>query len=132
MTYSYNNVLYLNDCLAEFSVSEDCIRPCVLTHIEVKVTHPQHGNVASLLAVKINRNACHDKFLEVMDESSPGLMRFGTKLFDKYGMLKPWLVENDHHKGSGCWGFELNKGILAYVLHVGVNVAVSFPIRIFL
>lgn len=115
----------LNDCVANFSVSNDYDR---LKHIKVTVTHPQHGHIASLSAIQIDRNRCRSSFLEVVDEHSNELKQFGTKLFDKNGKLMPWFVENDHHKGTGCWGFELNNGIIMYVLRVDVIAVVCFLI----
>jgi hypothetical protein len=115
----------LSACKVTFSVSEDYETPKVLKHIEATVNHPEHGDIASLEAVHINRNRCRGIFLEVMDEHSDELLQFGTKLFNKNGQLRPWLVESDYHKGTGCWGFELNEGMLVYIISMDVKPAVS-------
>jgi hypothetical protein len=115
----------INDCKATFTASADDESPRVLKHIEATVKHPQHGDIASLTAVQINRNRCRGMFLEVMDEHSDELLQFGTKLFDKKGKIRPWLVQSEYHKGTGCWGFELNEGMVVYILSMDVKPAVS-------
>lgn len=56
-----------------------------------------------------------------MDEESDELHRFSMKLFDKNGMVRPEIVDHEHHKGSGAWGRELNDGTLVYIDDVEVK-----------
>ena len=115
----------INDCKVTFTALADDESPAVLKNIEATVNHPQHGDIASLQAIQINRHRCRGMFLEAMDENSDELLQFGTKLFDKKGQMRPWLVESEYHKGTGCWGFELNEGMLVYIMSIEVKPTVS-------
>lgn len=99
--------------------------PNVLKDIKFSAIHPEHGEVGSLRAWVIDKPACRDDFIEIMDGLSKEMADFALKLFDKYGKLRPELVENEYHKGSGCWGRELNDGIIIYVVSVRVEPQVS-------
>jgi len=62
-----------------------------------------------------------------MDSESDELQKFGVALFDRYGRIKSSLA--DWKKGNGCWGAELNRKDIMYVLDVEVdpNVSLSSP-----
>ncbi|KAJ7721720.1 hypothetical protein DFH07DRAFT_760315 [Mycena maculata] len=49
------------------------------------------------------------------------LFTIASTLFDKYGEIRPWLVDDEYHKGSGVWGRELNEGRLVFVISVSVK-----------
>ncbi len=49
----------------------------------------------------------------------PSSSRFGVALFDRYGKIKSSLV--DGKKGNGCWGAELNKQDIMYILDMQVD-----------
>ncbi|KAH8099639.1 hypothetical protein BXZ70DRAFT_240010 [Cristinia sonorae] len=59
--------------------------------------------------------------LDVSGLDMPPRFEFWSKLFDKHGFVKRELVRHEHHKGSGCWGWELNQGMLVYVDVVWVD-----------
>ncbi|KAF7295980.1 Ankyrin repeat family protein [Mycena kentingensis (nom. inval.)] len=95
--------------------------PRVLKDLTVIVKHPAHGEVASLTARRIVRNACPGDFLRVLDEETDEMATFSTKLFDKYGKVLPEHIELGYQSGSGCWGRELDEGTLIYVFWVSVE-----------
>ncbi|KAF8066500.1 ankyrin repeat family protein [Lyophyllum atratum] len=113
--------LKANDCIPKFSTSPDDENPRVLEDITLELNHPEFGLVGSLSAMKIIRHFCRGSFLEVMDAHSDEFHQFSVALFDKFGRVRPWLLEQGNRRGSGCWGSELNDGQLVYVLDMNVN-----------
>lgn len=95
--------------------------PRLLKHIYINAQHPMDGRVGSLVALEINRDKCRGDFISILDEESQELSEFATTLFDKFGMLKPELVEHEHLKGTGVWGRELDSGKIIYVVSVDVE-----------
>ncbi|CAL1705726.1 unnamed protein product [Somion occarium] len=69
----------------------------------------------------VNRNVLRGTFLQILDGESDELHQFSQKLFDKNGFLKPELIEHDYHRGTGCWGEEVNDGLLVYIDTIEVN-----------
>ncbi|OBZ78418.1 hypothetical protein A0H81_02167 [Grifola frondosa] len=111
----------IDHCTVNFQVDDDCEHPGALKNIDVEVRHPEHGQIALLSSLKIDRSKCFGQFLQIMDDHSQELHEFSVKLFNKYGKLKPDHVDHEYHKGSGCWGRELDDGMLIYVVDVEVN-----------
>ncbi|KAH9849666.1 hypothetical protein C2E23DRAFT_356962 [Lenzites betulinus] len=64
---------------------------------------------------------CRSDFLEIMDEDSQELQEFSSALFDKFGRLQREIIDNEHLKGSGVWGRELDEGTLLYIFSVEVE-----------
>jgi hypothetical protein len=60
----------LTECLTKITVENDCETPRVLKNIQLQITHPVHGGIASLHAIRIIRDNCRGRFLEVMDDES--------------------------------------------------------------
>ncbi|KAG6916022.1 hypothetical protein DXG01_008791 [Tephrocybe rancida] len=104
-----------------FSAEPDDENPRFLLNITMEVTHPELGAIASMSVIQIRRHFCGDSFLEIMDENSDELQKFSVALFDKFGRVRPWLLEPGNRRGTGCWGDELNYGELIYVLDMSVN-----------
>ena len=77
--------------------------------------------IARITGVIIMRHLCRDQFFSVCDEHSNELAQFSTRLFDNNGMLKPEYTQNEWHKGTGCFGKELNNGALIYLDTVEVD-----------
>lgn len=115
-----------SDVSFQISLNDDPEYPSVLKFIGVKVTHRVHGDLGGLRAVRILRRFCKGKFLEVMDADSDELHQFSTTIFDKYGLIRPWLVNEGVKKGTGCWGHELDKGELVYITDISVRAPVCF------
>ncbi|RDB26046.1 hypothetical protein Hypma_006134 [Hypsizygus marmoreus] len=113
--------LQLDACTATISVTPDDENPKSLHNIELEVTHPELGHIGRLSGIKILRQFCGTRFLEVLDEHSQELQTFGSDIFDKNGRIRPWLVEEGRRKGTGCWGRELDTGILIYILNMSVD-----------
>ncbi|KAG6864944.1 hypothetical protein C0991_006173 [Blastosporella zonata] len=111
----------LQDISFTFSEEVDYENPRFLTNIELKATCPDLGTVASLSAIQIHRRFVQDSFLEIMDAHSSELHEFSCTLFDKFGRVRPWLLEPGRRQGTGCWGNELNDGQIIYVSEVSVN-----------
>ncbi|KAJ7178749.1 hypothetical protein C8R43DRAFT_871920 [Mycena crocata] len=93
--------------------------PDTLELLTLTVLHPRYSEIACVTAVRLRR-PCYGIFLEVMHIDTE-LFTMGSTLFDKYGEVRPWHVENEYHKGSGAWGRELNEGRLVFVLFVSVD-----------
>ncbi|CCM00041.1 uncharacterized protein FIBRA_02067 [Fibroporia radiculosa] len=110
----------LSECSISFSTLPHPEYPNILIHLTAKVEHPIHKTIATLSALQIVRWRCGDQFLRIMDEESQELHEFSVKLFDKNGHLKPELVDDEYHRGSGCWGREMNRGTIIYVEDVRV------------
>ncbi|KAF8066502.1 ankyrin repeat family protein [Lyophyllum atratum] len=112
--------LQMNDCVPKFSTTRG-EHPRVFKNITLNINHPEFGLVGSLSAVKIIRHFCRGSFLEVMDDHSDELHQFSITLFDKFGRVRPFLLEQGNRRGTGCWGSELNNDQLIYVLDMNVN-----------
>ncbi|KAF7289340.1 Ankyrin repeat family protein [Mycena indigotica] len=88
-------------------------------HIKVFKVTATHGNevIASLKIWKIVRTEFRDDFLVTLYEELFEL----SELFDKYGRVRPRIIEPGYHSGTMCWGEELNKGDLFYIFSVSVK-----------
>ncbi|KAJ7655625.1 ankyrin repeat family protein [Mycena polygramma] len=95
--------------------------PRVIQTLSVQVKHPQNGKIATLTAWRISRVYCVGSFLEIMDEESDEMHQFSVTLFDKHGRLRPHLIGPGYRSGTGCWGREMNTGVLVYILDIDVN-----------
>jgi len=115
-------------CKASFKVEPHDEYPRVLQHIILTITHPlQTVPLAKLTAIHIRPYAAYGEFLAIMDSESDELQKFGIALFDRYGKIKSSLV--DGKKGNGCWGAELNRQDIVYVLDMEVVPSVSLSSR---
>ncbi|OSD07895.1 hypothetical protein PYCCODRAFT_362395 [Trametes coccinea BRFM310] len=110
----------LEQCAAEFSRIAHPEYPRLLKHIRVDAVHPKEGKVGSLAALRIERDKFYGGFLEILDEESDELSSFACTLFDKFGHLKPDLVDNEYLKGTGVWARELDQGPLLYIQDINV------------
>ncbi|KAJ7284692.1 hypothetical protein C8J57DRAFT_1053132 [Mycena rebaudengoi] len=95
------------------------MEPNTLKLLTLTVNHPEKKEIVLVSAV-LMKHRCYGQFLEVMDIDSE-LFSIGSALFNKYGEIRPWLVDNEFHKGSGAWGRELNDGRLVFLLAVSVD-----------
>ena len=111
---------FIDNCTAHFGVIPHEEFPRALKYVDIHATHPDHGRVGSLRALKISRKPIGGEFLMVMDSDSQELSEFATTLFDRMGHLKPEFTEHEYQKGAGVWGRELDEGLLLYVLSVNV------------
>jgi hypothetical protein len=106
-----------------FMKSEHRMPPDTLQLLTLSVRHSAHGEIGYITAIHVRR-LCYGLFLEVMDVDTE-LFTITSAIFDKYREIRPWLVENEYHKGSGLWGRELNEGNLMIVLCVSVDAEVQ-------
>ncbi|KIJ65696.1 hypothetical protein HYDPIDRAFT_131072 [Hydnomerulius pinastri MD-312] len=113
----------IQDCIPTFKVKPSYETPRVIEFLNLKLKHPSVGEVGVIHAVKIHRSRAGDGLLEALDAESDELMRFGTTVIDKRGLIRPWLVDNDFHKGTGCWGREMDEhmGPIVYITHISVE-----------
>ncbi|KAJ7746590.1 hypothetical protein B0H16DRAFT_1320895 [Mycena metata] len=95
------------------------MHPETLQLLTLSILHPKHGKLGDVTAVLVN-SRCSNLFLEVMDIDTE-LFTIGSAIFDKYGEIRPWLVDGEYSKGSGVWGRELNDGKLFFVFCVSVE-----------
>ncbi|KAL0961304.1 hypothetical protein HGRIS_006263 [Hohenbuehelia grisea] len=90
--------------------------------LEVEVGYPGLGHpIATLTGVLINRHACLGQFFSIMDAESQELLDFAVGLFDNHLKLRPWLKNEGPHRGTSCWGTELERGNLLYVQEIQVK-----------
>jgi len=95
----------------------------MLKLISLKVRDRQdQKEIAKLSALQINRGlmAENAQFLRILDEDEEELAQFSSTLFNKFGEIRPSIVEDEKFKGTGCWGRELNEGMLCYIYYVYV------------
>ncbi|KAF7791161.1 hypothetical protein EIP86_002172 [Pleurotus ostreatoroseus] len=106
----------LANCQVELTSSEHYDYPEALRNISVTVSHPELGDVANLEALLIDRSEMpEDDFIGVMDDESDDLQKLAVDVFDLDAKVKDRIVNDDHHKGTGCWGAELNDGHIIYL-----------------
>ena len=110
--------LNLAGCTPTFTTEKHCENPERMQHLNVTLTHPVLGVLATVQCMKIFgrlRFKNNSDFLEIMDEESQELHEFSVGLFDKYSNIRPWLVDGGAKSGSGCWGTELSVGDMLYL-----------------
>ncbi|KAF8959930.1 hypothetical protein BDZ97DRAFT_1835620 [Flammula alnicola] len=61
-----------------------------------------------------NRLLCKGVPFEIMDRESQEMQEFEVTVFDKYGNVRPWLINGGRRTGSGCWGTELNQWLSVF------------------
>ena len=61
------------------------------------------------------------------------LMHLASDVFDEQGFLKQELIHNRFLKGTGCWGPEINTGMIVYINAISVvsNVSTKTPAYLF-
>jgi hypothetical protein len=119
-----SGALDLKDIRFQIKVKNHFEHPRVIKTISVRAEHPQLGDIVSLNAWRISRANCAGSFLSIMDEENE-MHQFSVTLFDKYGKIRPHLVDPGYRSGTGCWGREINSGELVYILDMKVNEQVS-------
>ncbi|KAJ7677371.1 hypothetical protein B0H17DRAFT_1079548 [Mycena rosella] len=107
----------------KFMEYEHRMQPDTLELLTLTVQHPTFKEIGSVTALRV-RHRCYGIFLEVMDIDTE-LFTIGSAIFDKYGEIRPWLVDNEYHKGSGVWGRELNEGRLIFVICVSLKPSMN-------
>jgi len=116
-----DNPVELSQLSLKLSTSRDYDYPKAISHSTLKAIHPTLGDLGRLNAIRIIRQNCRGDFHQVMDAYSQELHEFSVTLFDKFGYVRPWFIENGKGKGTGCWGRELNWGNLIYVMDMSVE-----------
>jgi hypothetical protein len=107
--------------IKKFMKYEYRMPPDTLQLLTLAIRHPIHGKIGDITAVRVQHQCL---FLEVMDVDGE-LFTIASTLFDKYGEVRLWLLDNEYHKGSGVWGRELNEGRLIFVFCVSVDPPVK-------
>ncbi|KAL0961303.1 hypothetical protein HGRIS_006262 [Hohenbuehelia grisea] len=109
----------LSECIATINLVRNSRQPL---HFTIDVSYPGYeGYIATLSGSLIDRYACSSHFHLMMERDSEESFIFGTTLFDRCTRLHPWLRNNGFHRGSGCWGLELNHGGIIYVQDINVQ-----------
>ncbi|KAL1666990.1 hypothetical protein GGF50DRAFT_125193 [Schizophyllum commune] len=104
------------ECRESASASKRFIK-----HVQLYATHPQHGTLGTLEAYKIERvYALKGHFLEYLDAKSAELSDFGEKVLDENLNVYLKLIDHEYHKGTGCWGAEMNEGDIVYINSIEV------------
>lgn len=109
-------------CKATLKTKKHHEYPVALRSITVKVTHPQLGEIADLEALLIDRSELPPgDFIGIMDDEHDDLQKLALGVFDADARVQDRILHDDHHKGTGCWGQELNDGRIAYIYTVRVD-----------
>ncbi|RDB16562.1 hypothetical protein Hypma_002762 [Hypsizygus marmoreus] len=111
----------LDACRTKITLERDYDNPKSLQNIYIKVIHPTLGDIGFLSAIRILRDFCVGRFHEVTDKNSQELQSFGWELFDRFGRVRSWLLEECNRRGTGCWGMELNSGALIHIMNISVE-----------
>ncbi|KAF7330361.1 hypothetical protein MVEN_02474400 [Mycena venus] len=109
----------------KFMKNEHRMPPDTLQLFTLTIRHPTHGEIGYITAIRVqHRRQCRawGTFLELMDVDTE-LFTIASSLSNKYGELRPCIVDNEYYKGTGVWGPELNDGNLIIVLCVSVDIA---------
>ena len=110
------------DCKATLKSKKHHDYPQSMRYLTVTVTHPQLGKIADLQAVLIDRSAMpQGEFLGMMDDESDDLQKLALGVFDLEANVKDSIVYDEHHRGTGCWGPELDDGRILYISTVQVD-----------
>lgn len=107
----------------KFMQYEHRLPPDTLQLLTLSIHHPKYNEIGYITAVRIERDRCSGMFLEVMDVDEE-MFAIASTLFDKYGEMRPMLVNHEYYRGSGVWGRELNDGQLVIVFGVSVDTPV--------
>ncbi|KAJ7503117.1 hypothetical protein B0H11DRAFT_619204 [Mycena galericulata] len=118
---SQPSTLDLNDLALQFTSKRHPHYPRVIDVISLKGNHPELGAIVSLKAWRISGAHCAGSSLRILDEDSDEMHQFSVTLFDKYGAVRPHLVDPGYRSGTGCWGREMNTGELIYILDIRVK-----------
>ncbi|TRM60525.1 hypothetical protein BD626DRAFT_571597 [Schizophyllum amplum] len=112
--------LSLGDVQVKCIISNCTVHP-FLRPVTITASHPRHKDLGTLEAYKIARvSRLAGHFFNVLDEKSSELADFGSKVLDNNMKVFTQNVENDYHKGLGCWGYEMNEGDIIYVHELDV------------
>ncbi|KAI0072687.1 hypothetical protein K474DRAFT_1711372 [Panus rudis PR-1116 ss-1] len=113
--------LNLSECTISYKVRQDVEFPRVVKNVSLTVNHPKCANIATAYAYLFTRAACRGEFHYVLDHELDELAEFSTTLFDHNGNLRSDFIEHEHHRGTGVWGREIDKGVLVYITDVTVE-----------
>ncbi|KAI5896936.1 uncharacterized protein SCHCODRAFT_02491542 [Schizophyllum commune H4-8] len=94
----------------------------LIVHLEFTATHPQHGVVGTLTAYKIYRaDELKGCFHEALSTKSDRLAEFGRTILDNDMNVYSKIIEHEYHRGTGCWGKEMDEGAIVYIESVVVD-----------
>ncbi|KAG6908196.1 hypothetical protein DXG01_005785 [Tephrocybe rancida] len=95
---------------------------CAVTSLNIEVALENGDIIGTLSACIIKRRLCDGQFLEVLDDHCGQEFREGAfAIYDKFGRVHPWLLDQGPRTGTGCWGSELNSGNIIYILEMDVD-----------
>jgi hypothetical protein len=89
-----------------------------LESLEAMVIHSDGRRHLIADIALLDRNKYQGRFREVLKECH---MDSIEEIFDDNGCLNKWLVDSDFYRGSGCWGREMDKGSMAYLVLLTVR-----------
>ena len=78
---------------------------------------------------QLERSKMRGRFLELIGYQLGHTHSFG-EVFDNRGHIRPWLVENEYYKGTGCWGTEMDEGYLMHIWDHDLSSDVSVAFRV--
>lgn len=112
--------------------------PSVFHHVEILAELENGVPIARAMVLFVDRLRVFDNFLHLLAleakvQDDDIIRQFSSDLFDKFGRLQPQIVDNEYHKGSGCWGREMDdRQIKLVFVHPFQFVSVVRVIPVFL
>ncbi|KAJ3521896.1 hypothetical protein NM688_g8953 [Phlebia brevispora] len=113
----------LNQCKVSVTSSKHEEFPDAVSYVNVKVRRPGCKDpVAVLITYLIDRDRFpYKEFHPMMDHISEELGTFSSRIFDVDGNLRGKFIDHEYHRGTGCWGRELDCGMLVYIDYMRVE-----------
>ncbi|TFY56509.1 hypothetical protein EVG20_g8897, partial [Dentipellis fragilis] len=107
----------LQDCTVDFRGKRHQLYPDIILVVVAVLRDPQNEEIGRLKGWLIDRLHEVPTYFEQIRSEEQGQSAISAYrlLFDKWGKIRPWLLNNNYLKGLGTWGEELNKGRLLYV-----------------
>ncbi|TCD67053.1 hypothetical protein EIP91_000615 [Steccherinum ochraceum] len=118
------------DCVVTFQElpSREPAIPQLLLKVKQRVTadptrraspHVAEEVIASIHFYRVRRHLCRHNFRSAMLRMdhfrSDELRQLSTTVFDQHGLLNYEFIGDEWHKGSGCFGVEMDYGTLIYI-----------------
>ena len=97
-------------CETYFSIESDSTFPAHITLHDCEVVHGSAETTIALLeAFSFNRFRAFESFHWIIERGGTDrVLNFPLELFDNCGLLHSLYVDNEYHRGSGCWGREMD------------------------
>jgi hypothetical protein len=120
-----------NESLSEFkftsTAKHSIVYPRLVSYLSITLNHrTDNEEVGSLLAIVVDCGA-RDNYLFEITEADHELSHLFKTFFDITGDIQLKHLKDEHWKGLGIWGDELNRGNIVLVRHISILSNVYIP-----